>query len=300
MSFDVALLFIQQGVASGLVTGSVYALLAIAIVIIYRTTDVANFAGGEFYMAAAYLAFFMLAMVALPFWAAVIATLAVMCVGAGLFQRVVLAQVARARGVSINLVIATLGLSYLVKGIVRSTGFGDTPRTFPSVVPDGSITIGDASVSYLDVAILGTAVLVMVLFFWVFNFTKTGRAMRAVGMNRRAAQLVGINLGRVEMMVWCFASAISGIAAILIAPKLLMTAEMGSVVTMAFAAAIVGGFTSLPGAVIGGFIIGITENMVGLFISSRAINVAPFVIIMLVLIFKPQGLFGGALKVRKV
>ncbi|MBN8942303.1 MAG: branched-chain amino acid ABC transporter permease [Rhizobiales bacterium] len=300
MSFDVALLFIQQGVASGLVTGSVYALLAIAIVIIYRTTDVANFAGGEFYMAAAYLAFFMLAMVALPFWAAVIATLVVMCVGAGLFQRVVLAQVARARGVSINLVIATLGLSYLVKGIVRSTGFGDTPRTFPSVVPDGSITIGDASVSYLDVAILGTAVIVMALFFWVFNFTKTGRGMRAVGMNRRAAQLVGINLGRVEMMVWCFASAISGIAAILIAPKLLMTAEMGSVVTMAFAAAIVGGFTSLPGAVIGGFIIGITENMVGLFISSRAINVAPFVIIMLVLIFKPQGLFGGALKVRKV
>ncbi|WP_410250106.1 ABC transporter permease subunit, partial [Acinetobacter baumannii] len=85
-----------------------------------------------------------------------------------------------------------------------------------------SITIGDASVSYLDMAILGTAVLVMALFFWVFNFTKTGRAMRAVGMNRRAAQFVGINLGRVEMMVWCFASAISGIAAILIAPKLLM------------------------------------------------------------------------------
>lgn len=300
MSFDVALLFIQQGVASGLVTGSVYALLAIAIVIIYRTTDVANFAGGEFYMAAAYLAFFMLAMAALPFWAAVVTTLIVMCIGAGLFQRIVLRQVALARGVSINLVIATLGLSYLVKGIVRSTGFGDTPRTFPSVVPDGSITIGAASVSYLDVAILGAAIAVMALFFWVFKFTKTGRAMRAVGMNRRAAQLVGINLGRVEMMVWCFASAISGIAAILIAPKLLMTAEMGSVVTMAFAAAIVGGFTSLPGAVIGGFIIGITENMVGLFISSRAINVAPFVIIMLVLIFKPQGLFGGALKVRKV
>jgi branched-chain amino acid transport system permease protein len=300
MSFDVALLFIQQGVASGLVTGSVYALLAIAIVIIYRTTDVANFAGGEFYMAAAYLAFFMIAMVALPFWLAVAATLVVMCIGAGLFQRVVLRQVAKARGVSINLVIATLGLSYLVKGIVRSTGFGDTPRTFPSIVPEGSLMIGDASVSYLDVTIFAAALAVMALFFWVFNFTKTGRAMRAVGMNRRGAQLVGINLGRVEMMVWCFAAVISGIAAILIAPKLLMTAEMGSVVTMAFAAAIVGGFTSLPGAVIGGFIIGITENMVGLFISSRAINVAPFVIIMLVLIFKPQGLFGGALRVRKV
>jgi branched-chain amino acid transport system permease protein len=102
------------------------------------------------------------------------------------------------------------------------------------------------------------------------------------------------------MMVWGFAGAISSIAAILIAPKLLMTAEMGGVVTLAFAAAIVGGFASLPGAVVGGLIIGVAENLVGLFVSSRAINVTPFVIIMLVLVLKPQGLFGGRLRVRKV
>ena len=140
----------------------------------------------------------------------------------------------------------------------------------------------------------------MAVFFWMFTMTRTGRAMRAVGMNRRAAQLVGINLRRVEMLVWSLAGGISAVAAILIAPKLLMTAEMGTVVTLAFAAAIVGGFASLPGAVVGGFIIGIAENLVGLFISSRAINVAPFVIIMLVLVFKPQGLFGGRIRVRKV
>lgn len=300
MSFDVALLFLQQGIASGLVTGSVYALLAIAIVIVFRTTDVANFAEGEFYMASAYLAFFLIAMLAVPYWAAIALTIIAIFAGAATFQRVVLRRVAAAKGVSVNLVIATLGLSYVLKGIVRATGFGDTPRSFPSLVPEGSVVIGDASLSYLDLTILASALAVMALFFWIFNATKTGRAMRAVGMNRRAAQLVGINLGRVERLVWGFAGGISAIAAVLIAPKLLMTAEMGIVVTLAFAAAIVGGFSSLPGAVVGGFIIGIAENLVGLFISSRAINVTPFVIIMLVLILKPQGLFGGRFRMRKV
>jgi len=300
MTFDVFLLFMQQGIASGLVTGSVYALLAMAIVIVFRTTDVANFAEGEVYMASAYLAFFLIAMLALPYWIAVPATVLAIFAGTALFQRVVLTQVAAAKGVAVNLVIATLGLSYALKGIVRATGFGDTPRSFPSVLPVGSVTLWQASLTYLDLAIFVAALVVMALFFWMFNYTRTGRAMRAVGMNRRAAQLVGINLGRVQMLVWGLSGAISAVAAILIAPKLLMTAEMGVVVTLAFAAAIVGGFTSLPGAVVGGLIIGVTENLVGLFVSSRAINVAPFVVIMLVLIFKPQGLFGGRLLVRKV
>jgi branched-chain amino acid transport system permease protein len=300
MTFDVLLLFAEQGVASGLVTGSVYALLALAIVIIFRTTDVANFAEGEIYMASAYLAFFLVGILALPYWLALPVTVVAMLIGAALFQRVVLTQVAAAKGVAVNLVIATLGLSYALKGVVRATGFGDTPRSFPSAVPEGSVTIGSASLTYLDLAIFGAALAVMALFFWMFNFTKVGRAMRAVGMNRRAAQYVGINLARVQMLVWGLAGAISAVAAILIAPKLLMTADMGIVVTLAFAAAIVGGFASLPGAVIGGFIIGITENLVGLFVSSRAVTVAPFAVIMLVLIFKPQGLLGGKIRLRKV
>jgi branched-chain amino acid transport system permease protein len=134
----------------------------------------------------------------------------------------------------------------------------------------------------------------------MFGYTKLGRAMRAVGMNPKAAQLVGVNLGRIHMLVWGLSGVISAIAALLISPKVLMTADMGSIVTMGFAAAIVGGFTSLPGAVVGGFLIGISENLVGLFISSRAIVVAPFLAIMLVLILRPQGLFGGRAVIKKV
>jgi branched-chain amino acid transport system permease protein len=300
MTTDVVLLFLQQGIASGLVTGSVYALLAIAIVIIFKTTEVANFAQGEVYMAGAYVALYLLVFLAMPHLVVIPLTVIVVFVGSCAFQRVVLRQVAAARGAAVSLVIGTLGLSHVLKGIVRNTGLGDTPRSFPSVVPSDSISIGRASVTLLDVAILGAALVVMGIFFWIFGYTRLGRAMRALGMNPKAARLVGVSLDRITMVVWGFSGAISAIAALLIAPKLLITADMGFVVTFGFAAAIIGGFTSLPGAVVGGFVIGIGENLVGLFVSSKAIIVAPFVAIMLVLVLRPQGLFGGRAQVKKV
>lgn len=293
-------LFLQQGIASGLVVGSVYALLALAIVMIFKTSEVPNFAQGEVLMATGYVALYLLVFRHVPIWITVPATIAVAFAGAALFRWGVLTQVARASGSPVNLVIATLGLSYVLKGLVRQTGFGDTPRSFPSLVSTDSVMIGQASVTKLDLTIFGTALAVMALVFWMFGYTRIGKAMRAVGMNPKAAQLVGVDLNRVHMMVWGLSGVISAIAALLISPKILMTADMGAIVTLGFAAAIVGGFTSLPGAVVGGFIIGIVENMVGLFVSSRAIVVAPFVAIMLVLILRPQGLFGGRVAIKKV
>ena len=293
-------LFLQQGIASGLVVGSVYALLALAIVMIFKTSEVPNFAQGEVLMATGYVALYLLVFRHVPIWVTVPLTIAIAFAGAALFRWGVLTQVARASGSPVNLVIATLGLSYVLKGLVRQTGFGDTPRSFPSLVSTDSVMIGQASVTKLDLTIFGTALAVMALVFWMFGYTRIGKAMRAVGMNPKAAQLVGVDLNRVHMMVWGLSGVISAIAALLISPKILMTADMGAIVTLGFAAAIVGGFTSLPGAVVGGFIIGIVENMVGLFVSSRAIVVAPFVAIMLVLILRPQGLFGGRLAIKKV
>jgi len=288
-----------QLIISGTATGAIYALCALGFTLLWQASGTINFAQGEFVMLPAFVMLFFINTAGLPVWMAFLLTCLVAMLLLGYtFKRAIVDPLIR-HGV-IPLVIATLGLSYALKGVVRATGFGDTPRSFPSAVGDGSVTLGQASLTHLDIAIFSTALTVMALFFWMFNYTKTGRAMRAVGMNRRAAQLVGINLSRVQMLVWGLSGAISAVAAVLIAPKLLITADMGVVVTLAFAAAIVGGFTSLPGAVVGGFIIGITENLVGLFISSRAINVAPFAVIMLVLIFKPQGLFGGKLRVRKV
>ena len=196
--------------------------------------------------------------------------------------------------------ITTLGLAYLLKGLVRQTGLGVTPRSLPSLVSSDTVVIGEAVLTKLDIAIFVTAVVVMLLIYFMFTYTRIGKAMRAVGMNPKAAQIVGIRLSRIRMMVWAMAGLISAIAALLITPKILITPDIANIAILAYAAAIVGGFTSLPGAVVGGLLIGVVENMVGLFISTNAIVVAPFLAILVTLILRPQGLFGGKVQVKKV
>jgi len=300
MSLDEIWLFLQQGLLSGLVTGSVYALLALAIVAVFKTTDVPNFAQGEMLMMAGYVALSLLLLAHLPYAAVIPLTLAVMAAGGALFQRVVMERVTGSRGVGVQLVIATLGLAYVLKGLVRQTGLGDTPRSLPSLFSSDTVMIGDAALTQLDIAIFAVAVVVMVLIYLMFTYTRIGKAMRAVGMNPRAAQIVGIRLSRIRMMVWALAGLISAIAALLITPKVLVTPDIAHIAILAYAAAIVGGFTSLPGAVVGGLLIGVVENMVGLFISTNAIVVAPFLAILVTLIVRPQGLLGGKVQVKKV
>lgn len=300
MSISDIWLFLQQGVLSGLVTGSVYALLALAIVAIFKTTDVPNFAQGEIFMMAGYVALTLLLVAKLPYALVIVLTIAIVTAGAALFQRVVMERVTHSKGVGAQLVIATLGLAYALKGLVRQTGLGDTPRSLPSLVPSSVVMIGDAALTHLDLVIFAVAVIVMVLIYLMFTYTRIGKAMRAVGMNPRAAQIVGIRLSRIRMMVWGMSGLISAIAALLIAPKLLLTPDIAHIAILAYAAAIVGGFTSLPGAVLGGFIIGIVENLVGLFVSTNAIVVAPFLAILFTLIVRPQGLLGGKPQVKKV
>lgn len=293
-------LFLQQGLLSGLVTGSVYALLAIAIVAIFKTTDVPNFAQGEIFMIAGYVALSLLLIAGWSYALVIPVTVVAVAVGAALFQRVVMERVTHSKGVGPQLVIATLGLAYTLKGLVRQTGLGDTPRSLPSLVSNDPVIIGDAFLTRLDVAIFAASLVAMVLIYLMFSHTRIGKAMRAVGMNPRAAQIVGIRLSRIRMMVWAMAGVISALAALLITPKILITPDIAHIAILAYAAAIVGGFTSLPGAVLGGLIIGIVENLVGLFISTNAIVVAPFLAILVTLILRPQGILGGKPQVKKV
>jgi len=300
MSLSDTWLFLQQGVLSGLVTGSVYALLALAIVAVFKTTDVPNFAQGEIFMMGGYVALTLLLIVKLPYALVIPLTVLALAAGAALFQRVVMERVTRSRGVGVQLVIATLGLAYFLKGLVRQTGLGDTPRSLPSLVGNDAVIIGDAALTRLDVAIFVFAVLTMALIYLLFTHTRIGRAMRAVGMNPRGAQIVGIRLSRIRMLVWALSGLISAIAALLISPKILITPDIAHIAILAYAAAIVGGFTSLPGAVLGGFVIGVVENLVGLFVSTNAIVVAPFLAILLTLLLRPQGILGGKVEVKKV
>ncbi|MBL8663080.1 MAG: branched-chain amino acid ABC transporter permease [Candidatus Odyssella sp.] len=297
-------LLILQAIASGVVTGCVYALIALSLVIVYKSTDVINFAGGEIVMIGGYAGMLALLYLGLPYILIfAFAAIATFALGA-LFDRIVLHKVlGRAvpgQSILVAMVIATVGLSYVLKGGVRVVPYTEEVRRLPPFFTGEPIFIGPVVVQRQDIAIIVVAVVVMAALWAFFSLTLTGKALRATSQNPRAAALVGIPVRRMRMTVWGIASALAAIAGVLLAPKLLMTPDMGVIVILAFAAAIIGGFASLPGCIIGGILLGVIQNIVGLYVGSNAISVAPFAVIMLILALRPQGLLGGRVAAKKV
>jgi branched-chain amino acid transport system permease protein len=295
---------IPQALASGVVTGCVYSLIALSLVIVYKSTDVINFAGGEVVMLGGYLGMFALLYLGLPYpLIFVFGAVVTFAIGAA-FDRVVLHKVlGRAvpgQSIMVAMVIATVGLSYVLKGGVRIVPFTEEVRRLPPLFGGDPIFIGQIVLQRQDIAIVVIAVILMVALWAFFSLTYVGKALRATSQNPRAAALVGIPVRTMRMTVWGIASALAAIAGILLAPKLLITPDMGEIVILAFAAAIIGGFTSLPGCILGGILLGVIQNLVGLYISTEAIRVAPFVVIMLILVLRPQGLLGGSVVAKKV
>ncbi len=294
---------LAQAIASGVVTGSIYALIAMSLVMVYKSTDVINFAGGDLLMSGCYIALIVLSSSTMYWLAAVVAILGVAVIGAG-FDRLVLERIARqSRGqdIMVAMVTATIGLSYVLKGTIRALGYADEVRSLPAQFTGVPVIIGDVFLLRQDIGILVTAAVAGALLFAFFRYTRLGCGLRATAEDPRAAALIGIPVRRMRMLIWAIASGIASLAGLLVAPKILMTPDMGGIVILAFAAAVIGGFTNFPGVVIGGILIGVVENLVGLFISAQAIAVAPFLVIMAVLVLRPQGLFGGgALAARKV
>jgi branched-chain amino acid transport system permease protein len=295
---------VLQGIASGIVTGCVYALIALSLVIVYKSSDVINFAGGEMVMLGGYLGMFALLYLGLPYILIFVFGAAVTFLIGALFDRVVLARTlgrsVPGQSVLVAMVIGTVGLSYLLKGAVRVVPYTEEIRRLPPFSSGQPIFIGPVVLQPQDIAIVLAAVLIMAALWAFFNFTMMGKALRATSQNPRAAALVGIPVRTMSMTAWGLAAALAGVAGILLAPKLLLTPDSGVIVILALAAAIIGGFTSLPGCVAGGVLLGVFQNMIGLFVSSRAISLAPFLVIMIVLLVRPQGLFAGKVAARKV
>lgn len=295
---------VLQAIASGVVTGCVYALIALSLVIVYKSSDVINFAGGEIVMVGGYLGMFALLYLELPYVLIFVFGAVVTFIIGSLFDRVVLARVIGrsmpGQSVLVAMVIGTVGLSYVLKGATRVVPYTEEVRRLPPFFTGEPIFLGPVLLQRQDVAIVVVAVAVMLVLWAFFNLTMIGKALRATSQNPRAAALIGIPVRVMSMTAWGLASALAAIAGILLAPKLLMTPDMGVVVILALAAAIIGGFTSLPGCVAGGILLGAVQNLVGLFISSRAISVAPFLVIMIVLVLRPQGLFAGPATTKKV
>jgi branched-chain amino acid transport system permease protein len=237
-----------QATASGIVTGCVYALVALSLVIVYKSTDVVNFAGGELLMLGGYIALLALTYFELSYPLMLVAVIAAMYLVGALFERIPLNTI-RGRRYARNaeadlvpLVVATIGLGYLLKGAVRVVPYTEEVRRLPPLMSGPPVFIGDVILQQQDIAIIVVTLLVMVALTAFFGWTRIGKALRATSQNPRAAALIGIPVKSMRMVAWGLAAGLAGLAGILLSPKLLMTPDMGNVVMLAFAAAIIGGF----------------------------------------------------------
>jgi branched-chain amino acid transport system permease protein len=286
--------FLQQ-VFSGLAAGAIYASVALALVMIYRSTDLVNFAQGEMAMFSTYIAW-TLVNAGLPFWAAFAITLVASFIGGMLIERVVIRPVENAPVLAA--VIVTIGL-LLIFNSLAGWLYSYTVQDFPSPFPDRPLL--HSLLTTRDLGVIAVTLIMLVLLFLFFRFTSTGLAMRAAAQNPASARLCGIPVGRMLAIGWGLAAAIGATAGIMVAPVLFLDPNMmGGVLLYAFAGALLGGITSPVGAVVGGLIVGVTENLVGTYlIASQLKLTVALALIILVLVFRPNGLFGTAI-VRRV
>jgi len=280
-----------QLVVNGIAVGSIYALVALGLVLIYKTTEVLNFAQGELGMAATFLAYGMITALGFPF--------PVAFAGACLFGFLlgVLIEFLFLRRADnptlLGLIVITLGCEMILYGLASHFGGTDT-KAFPSPISELKVYhFGNVIVSQLNLVIMIVSVSLMAGLFCFFKFSRVGVAMRAVAQNEDAAKVMGIKVSRIKALTWGIASMLGAVAAILIAPITLLDPNMMlDPLLKAFAAAVLGGMESLPGAAVGGWILGIVENLVGGYLSTELKTSVAFVIIVVVLSIRPSGLLG--------
>jgi branched-chain amino acid transport system permease protein len=291
-------IFVQQ-VMSGLATGGIYASLALALVMIYQATDVVNFAQGEMAMFATYLAWSMLN-AGMPYWGAFIATLVAAFVGGIVIQRVIIRPVENKP--ILTIVIVTLGLLVICNSLAGWI-WSYLQKPFPSPFPREPIRLGSVVFGAHDLGEIAVTLLMLALLFVFFRFTPLGLAMRAAAQNPASSRLAGIRVSWMLALGWGLAATFGAVAGLMVAPILTLDPNMmGGIQIYAFAAATLGGFTSPMGAVVGGLLVGVVENLVGTYVSfigtELKLTVA-LAMIIIVLLVKPSGLFGRT-QVRRV
>ena len=291
-------IFIQQ-VVSGLATGGIYASLALALVMIYQATDVVNFAQGEMAMFSTYLAWSLL-QAGLPYWVTFFATVAIAFLGGLLIERIVIRPVENAP--ILTIVIVTLGLLVILNSVAGWI-YSYIQKPFPSPFPSRPIQLGNIVFGAHDVGEISVTLIVLLLLFLFFRYTTLGLAMRAAAQNPVSSRLCGIRVSWMLGLGWGLAAAFGAVAGMMVAPVVFLDPNMmGGIQIYAFAAATVGGFTSPLGAVVGGFLVGVTENLVGTyvhFIGTELKLTVALAMIIIVLLVRPSGLFGRT-TVRRV
>jgi branched-chain amino acid transport system permease protein len=289
-----------QLVISGVAQGCIYGLIALGFVLIYKATETVNFAQGDLMMLGGFLGLSCMVVLGMPFWVAFLATLAAAMLFGMLMERALLRPLLGQPAFTV--VMLTIGIGYLARGLVTMIpGWGTETHTLPVPYRDEVLRLGSGSdmlvLSMEHMVIIAVTALLIAILFLFFRYTKLGIAMQATSQNQLAAFYMGIPVRRINMLVWGISAAVSACAGLLLAPITFVHVNMGFIGLKAFPAAVVGGFGSIPGALVGGLIVGIAESLAGFYLPEGFKDIAAYILVLLMLVVLPNGLFGD--KMRK-
>ncbi len=282
-----------QLLISGLATGSIYALAAVGFTLLWQTSQTINFAQGEFVMLPAFFVLAAMKFTDLPFWAAcVIGVAASVLVLGFLFKRIVVDPMLR-HGM-LPLVISTIALSLLLKESVKDF-YSPQGQSFPSLVESDDLQIFGAAISIQSLAVIGVAIATVTALHLLLHRTRLGRSMQATAQNPTVARILGIPVERMILYTFLINAVLVAIASLLVSPIYLAKFTNGETLGLAaFIAAIVGGFNQVRGAILGGIILGILDNLSAAYLSAQYRSAFPLLLLIVVILFRPQGILGRA------
>lgn len=284
-----------QLVIDGIAQGCIYGLIALGFVLIYKATETVSFAQGDLMMLGAFAGLAVMTMFGWPFWIAVPSAIVAMALFGIFAERLVIRPVLGQPAFSI--VMLTIGIGYIARGLITMIpAIGTETHLLPVPYKNQILQAGELVLSVEKLVIIAATAVLCLGLFALFRYSRIGIAMQASSQNQLAAYYMGIPVQRLNGLVWGLAAAVAAIAGLLLAPITFVHANMGFIGLKAFPAAVVGGFGSLPGAIVGGLIIGIVEALAGFYLPEGFKDIAPYVVVLLMLMVKPNGLFGESLR----
>ncbi len=284
-----------QLVISGIAQGCIYGLIALGFVLIYKATETVSFAQGELMMLGAFGGLAGMTFFGFPYWLAVSSSVLAMGLFGLLLERMVIRPILGQPAFSV--VMLTIGIGYVARGLITMIpNIGTETHALPVPYKDEIWNLGPLILNVEQMVVIAATGVLCALLFALFRYSKLGIAMQASSQNQLAAYYMGIPVKRLNGLVWGLASAMAAIAGLLLAPITFVHANMGFIGLKAFPAAVVGGFGSLPGAMVGGLVIGIVESLSGFYLPDGFKDTAAYIVVLVMLMLKPNGLFGEKLR----
>lgn len=282
---------VLQLTINGVAIGAIYSLVALGLVLTYKATEVLNFAHGDMLMLAAFIGWGLIAAAGWPFWPALAATVLIIALLAYLLEAHVMRRIVGQP--QFAGVMLTLGIAFMIRGLV-SMGFGPESRSFPTPFTGKTSHLGGAVIADLNLVIIAAAMLITLALYLFFRHSRIGVAIQAASQNQLAAYLSGIRVKRLNSLVWAIAGGVAALCGLLLAPIALVDIGLWFVLLKAMSALVLGGFGSVPGAILGGLLIGLIEQFSGVYLLDGVKDIAAYLVMIVVLVAYPHGILGEA------